>query len=167
MCRFYHKERGAGSEGCANSHDDEDGDEDGQEAGPGQPRDLLELPRAREDEDGDGGHEHEVVGADGVVGQGVQRRRGPEDAAGSHDRVRHQEEHADDLPQPLAAHDMRHVGDGVAPRVRVAEVPLDYGAVRVQELPSEDVHRPREGPEDVHRGGDRQDTRCEDDYVRI
>lgn len=56
-----------------------------------------------------------------------------------------QEQHSDYFLQPFSAHHMRHVGNGVASRVSMAEFALHNGAVRVEELPAEDVGGAREG----------------------
>lgn len=145
-----------------NLHDDEDGDEDGYEARPRQPRDLLKLPHAGEYKHRRRRNQHERVGADSMVRQGVQTHRRPKDARGPHDGKCDEEEDADDLAQPGPADDVGHVGDGVATCVPVAEVALQDGAVGVEELPAEDVDGAGEGAEDVHGRGDGEDTGGED-----
>ncbi|TLS26270.1 hypothetical protein PpBr36_04894 [Pyricularia pennisetigena] len=107
---------------------------------------------AGEDEDGDDRHCHEPVCADGVWS--LSALRATLDPKTPHaptmaNVARNRTPKASRSQGP--ADHVRHVGDAVAPGLAVAGVALDYGAVRVEELPAEHVDGlPRDGPEHVH-----------------
>lgn len=80
-----------------------------------------------------------------MLAQRIKAHTQPHDARACAQHVRDDEEETADLAHDGPADDVGHVGDGVALRVRVAEVALHDGEVRVECAPADYAERPADG----------------------
>lgn len=131
-------------------HDNENCNVYRQKAGPCQPRNFLELASTGKDKYCHSCHQHEVIGADGVVREGIESNRGAKNPRCANNSIGDEKQNANNLLQPNTTNNIGHVCDGVAASMRVAEIALDDGAICVQELPAQHIDSTGQSTQDKH-----------------
>lgn len=133
-----------------NLHNDEDSNIDASKSGPSEPANVRKLAHTRTGSNDDRANEGEPDRANGMQRQGIERGRDTDDTRRSDNNIADCKQKPDHFLQERTAHNMRHIGDGVAAWVGIAKVALHNSAVCVEKCPTYNIEGTRESSQFIH-----------------